>query len=234
VPATVAEETLLELEQELRSLSRSNIPNRYYDPATSQFLTVDPMQAATESPYGYVNDSPMNGADATGLFWGEGVLKKAAHVAGAVASTAWRDRTTILAVGGMAACTLGSAGTLAAACTAVGVALLTNDVGTHAYRYATGRESGWQALEYGGLEAGLDVGGLYLGAPGTPAEVLGSLRMGRWILGQRPDIPYLFRLFGSGGPWLGGTEIEGFGSERQPDGGTLTSQAACGVGGFYV
>ena len=39
---------------------------RYYDSATGQFLSVDPLVAQTESPYGYVGDSPLNGVDATG------------------------------------------------------------------------------------------------------------------------------------------------------------------------
>ena len=40
---------------------------RYYDPATGQFLTVDPDVAMTLSPYGYVQGDPLNGADPTGL-----------------------------------------------------------------------------------------------------------------------------------------------------------------------
>jgi hypothetical protein len=39
---------------------------RYYDPATAQFLTVDPDVATTLSPYGYVAADPLNGADPTG------------------------------------------------------------------------------------------------------------------------------------------------------------------------
>jgi hypothetical protein len=39
---------------------------RYYDPATAQFLTVDPKVAATLSPYGYVNGDPLNRDDPTG------------------------------------------------------------------------------------------------------------------------------------------------------------------------
>ncbi|MFF0018766.1 RHS repeat-associated core domain-containing protein [Streptomyces sp. NPDC005374] len=44
---------------------------RYYDPATAQFLTVDPDVQQTLSPYCYVNGNPLNGVDPTGLFgWG--------------------------------------------------------------------------------------------------------------------------------------------------------------------
>ena len=43
--------------------------NRYYDPATGQFLSVDPAFAVTGSRYGYVGDSPLNGIDPLGLSW---------------------------------------------------------------------------------------------------------------------------------------------------------------------
>jgi uncharacterized protein RhaS with RHS repeats len=40
---------------------------RYYDPATAQFLTVDPDVATTLSPYGYVAGDPLNASDPGGL-----------------------------------------------------------------------------------------------------------------------------------------------------------------------
>ena len=40
---------------------------RYYDPATAQFLTVDPRVATTLSPYGYVAGNPLNASDPLGL-----------------------------------------------------------------------------------------------------------------------------------------------------------------------
>jgi RHS repeat-associated protein len=44
---------------------------RYYDPATAQFLTIDPLVEMTHSPYAYVDSNPLNGTDPTGLcgFW---------------------------------------------------------------------------------------------------------------------------------------------------------------------
>ncbi|MGD0706224.1 MAG: RHS repeat-associated core domain-containing protein [Trebonia sp.] len=44
---------------------------RYYDPATGQFLTVDPMVDETGTPYAYVGDDPLDNTDLTGLcgFW---------------------------------------------------------------------------------------------------------------------------------------------------------------------
>ena len=54
---------------------------RVYDPATAQFLTVDPVVSLTGAPYNYAEDNPLNRGDATGLsswnpfsesFWTEG------------------------------------------------------------------------------------------------------------------------------------------------------------------
>jgi RHS repeat-associated protein len=42
---------------------------RYYDPATAQFLTVDPAVSLTRSPYAYVMGNPLNASDTTGLWY---------------------------------------------------------------------------------------------------------------------------------------------------------------------
>ncbi len=39
---------------------------RYYDPATQQFLTVDPLLAQTEQAYAYAGGSPTNATDPSG------------------------------------------------------------------------------------------------------------------------------------------------------------------------
>lgn len=41
--------------------------NRYYDPATGQFLSVDPLVGLTQQPYQYVGDNPLNETDTLGL-----------------------------------------------------------------------------------------------------------------------------------------------------------------------
>ena len=40
---------------------------RWYDPATGQFLSVDPLVVATQQPYAYVADNPLNYTDPFGL-----------------------------------------------------------------------------------------------------------------------------------------------------------------------
>jgi RHS repeat-associated protein len=42
--------------------------NRYYDPSTDQFLSVDPLVDQTGQPYVFVNDDPLNAEDPLGLF----------------------------------------------------------------------------------------------------------------------------------------------------------------------
>lgn len=47
---------------------------RYYDPATGQFLTRDPIEDVTGDPYGYANGNPLMNTDPTGLMsWAEGL-----------------------------------------------------------------------------------------------------------------------------------------------------------------
>jgi uncharacterized protein RhaS with RHS repeats len=40
--------------------------NRYYDPSTDQFLSVDPDVSRTDQPYTYTSDDPLNSEDPTG------------------------------------------------------------------------------------------------------------------------------------------------------------------------
>ncbi len=41
--------------------------NRYYDPSTGQFLSVDPLVGVTDQPYQYVGGDPVNGSDPNGM-----------------------------------------------------------------------------------------------------------------------------------------------------------------------
>ena len=58
---------------------------RYYDPATGQFLSRDPLVALTGSAYGYVDGNPLNFTDPLGLLTLKGFLKGAALGLGAAA-----------------------------------------------------------------------------------------------------------------------------------------------------
>ncbi len=44
---------------------------RVYDPATAQFLTVDPAVSVTRAPYNYADDNPLRYRDRSGLGWEE-------------------------------------------------------------------------------------------------------------------------------------------------------------------
>jgi RHS repeat-associated protein len=44
--------------------------NRYYNPATGAFLSVDPMLSQTLQPYEYADDNPVTSTDPTGLWTG--------------------------------------------------------------------------------------------------------------------------------------------------------------------
>ena len=54
--------------------------NRYYDPSTGQFLSVDPLVGITDQPYEYAGSDPVNGSDPLGLYWqpvcGAGTMAK--------------------------------------------------------------------------------------------------------------------------------------------------------------
>ncbi len=45
----------------------SSVVNRYYDPSTDQFLSIDPDVESTDQPYVFVGDDPLNADDPLGL-----------------------------------------------------------------------------------------------------------------------------------------------------------------------
>jgi hypothetical protein len=51
----------------ITNCSRKGSINRYYDPATDQFISVDPMVQMTDQPYMFTNDNPLNSEDPIGL-----------------------------------------------------------------------------------------------------------------------------------------------------------------------
>ncbi len=54
--------------------------NRYYDPATDQFISVDPLVATTGQPYAFVDGNPLNETDPLGLCGWRCHLQRAAAV----------------------------------------------------------------------------------------------------------------------------------------------------------
>jgi hypothetical protein len=48
--------------------------DRYYDPATDQFLSVDPLVAETGQPYAFTGDDPVNATDSLGNVFGPGAF----------------------------------------------------------------------------------------------------------------------------------------------------------------
>ena len=49
------------------ALQVPSLVNRYYDPGTGQFLSVDPLVDQTGQAYSYAGDDPVNGSDPSGL-----------------------------------------------------------------------------------------------------------------------------------------------------------------------
>jgi hypothetical protein len=45
----------------------TSVINRYYDPTTDQFMSIDPEVATTDQPYVFTNDDPLNAGDPLGL-----------------------------------------------------------------------------------------------------------------------------------------------------------------------
>ncbi len=82
---------------------------RYYDPATSQFLTVDPAVQQTLSAYGYGGGDPLNQSDPSGLWWG--AVTRFVH-----------DHTDVIAqINSVATAVTAVAGTVAVGCAVFGL-----------------------------------------------------------------------------------------------------------------
>ena len=45
----------------------TSVINRYYDPTTDQYLSIDPAVTQTNQPYVFTNDNPLNATDPLGL-----------------------------------------------------------------------------------------------------------------------------------------------------------------------
>ena len=120
--------------------------NRFYDPSTAQFLSVDPAAAITNSAYGYVGDSPVNGVDPMGLCsdWNlfceavQPAARAIVHAASDVGHYISRHRKVLNEI---------SVGVAGAGAVAAGVVLVASGVGA-----AVG-----VAAIAGGIDAGINV-----------------------------------------------------------------------------
>ncbi len=95
---------------------------RYYDPTTATFITPDPLQVQTQTPYTYTQGDPWNHTDPSGLSWIGDAWDATSHFAddawdiGRKASSsvaeavddslefAWRNRGTLATIGAAGAC----------------------------------------------------------------------------------------------------------------------------------
>ena len=70
------------------------LTNRYYDPATGQFLSADPEARSTQEPYGYAYGKPISNSDPSGLApnagW-SGTSQGGAETEATVASYGWNN-----------------------------------------------------------------------------------------------------------------------------------------------
>ncbi|HWH93963.1 MAG TPA: RHS repeat-associated core domain-containing protein [Baekduia sp.] len=72
---------------------------RYYDPATGQFISRDPLAAATRAPYAYAGGNPLNASDPTGLDLVSALASGISSVVPSWASDAAADTLDVLTGG---------------------------------------------------------------------------------------------------------------------------------------
>jgi len=99
---------------------------RYYDPVSAQFLSRDPLETRTRSPYGYTGGNPLQFVDPTGLWglpwnWTGDEWATVGQVAGIVG-----------AVVGVAALTVATGGAAAVVLSVTATALTTVSIGSYA------------------------------------------------------------------------------------------------------
>ena len=144
--------------------------NRYYDPATAQFLTIDPDVSQTQAPYTYTSDNPLNATDPLGLCWPHWACG-AEHWVGHIVST----HKVAIGIGlGLLSIATGFGALVIAAEAADGISLL-----------ATG--AGLVSLASGGTAAGLDLPAC-VNDPGINGQCLGLTLGGIGVLMSAPEI----------------------------------------------
>ena len=163
--------------------------NRYYDPTTDSFISVDPDLQSTDQAYVFTNDNPLNGTDPLGLFCiGLCTFTDAARavvkVVNKVSTFAKQHVGDIVTGVAILAC-VGTFGTVCAVATAVAVAA----------RVYQRHEEGTPYLSTSNiLDAGITlVSGGLLGGPANIGEGVFSNSSSAWTYAYRlhtaaPDI----------------------------------------------
>lgn len=140
---------------------------RYYDPATGQFLTRDPLEDVTGAPYSYADDDPVDNTDPSGLFcWGVCSF-----------SNAWND-TGGKVVHYVASHTIGG-------CVNVNAAFGVGGSAEGCVALVGGKPTVIGSVEGGGGTPGVSVtGGLLISNAHTPSQLRGAFGVGGVSVGE--------------------------------------------------
>ena len=138
---------------------------RTYDPATAQFLSVDPLVKLTGAPYSYAGDNPLNEGDPTGLL-------------------GWSEIGQAIGVGLVCVATDG-AGCVAAGLADLDANVVSNDYEAVAESCRAGEEESSSLTDLAGFALGAGVGGLADGSLSEEArKALESTSAGQAALKQ--------------------------------------------------
>jgi hypothetical protein len=179
--------------------------HRYYDPATEQFLSVDPEVDETGTPYAFTGGDPVNESDPLGL-WGWNPISdvvEAAKDVGHAANEALpvvHEVANVVAIGA-SLCAAVTSETVVGGVTCGTIAVAAGGVtaASGLALYVEGRESG--------TTAAIDVASAGLGGLGSLAEAGAGAARG---LAEEADAASLLReaemdsapWYGKAGPWL--------------------------------
>jgi hypothetical protein len=163
-----------------RSHAVTSSINRYYDPATDQFLSIDPDVQQTDQPYVFTNDDPLNATDPLGLCHGFfGCIGSAADDVGHFVVRHSNGILQTVEITGALACAFASAGMAAGVCFVAVASSFTTGVGAaviQSYNPKTGSE------DYVALGANVAIEGLSaIGPPNTSQPlraILGVINVG--------------------------------------------------------